>query len=258
MCRLLGIVSLSPYDFQLMLCRAPRSLALLSREHRDGWGVALHAGTPGAEWVLERSTESAAADPVFSSLARREHGRILIAHVRQKTVGELSPDNTHPFQSGPWVFAHNGTIKNTREIRRRTSGVRLAELRGDTDSELFFAYLLSKLDEAGVAGGPVGPATDRAIRDAVLEAVALDEFGTLDALLSNGQSLYAMRFGRPLYFLERRPSERAIDDELDVPLTRRHCLLVASEPLTDERWMLLEHGALLRLDPAPEPQVTTL
>lgn len=258
MCRLLGIVTRSPYDFQLMLCRAPRSLALLSREHKDGWGLALHAGTPGGEWHLHKSTESAGADPFFSSLAKQEHGRVLIAHVRQKTVGRLATENTHPFQRGPWVFAHNGTIEKIDEIRRRTSSARLAEVQGETDSEVFFAYLLSRLDQAGVARGPGGPATDRVVRDAVLEAAGLEGFGTLDALLSNGQALWAMRFGRPLYFLERRPSEQARAGELDVPLTRRHCLLVASEPLTDEPWSPLERGALLRLDTAPEPHVTQL
>lgn len=246
MCRLLGIAALSLYDYRLMLCRAPRSLAVLSREHRDGWGLALHDGEPGTEWLLRKSTKTAEEDPLFPLLAQREHGRVLIAHVRQKTVGALAPENTHPFQRGRWVFAHNGTLRNVAAVRARTSPERLAELGGDTDSELFFAYLLTRLDEAGVTFERPSAAADRAVRDAVHAAAALDDFGTLDALLSNGESLWAMRFGRPLYLLERRAS------------SARRCVLVASEPLTDEPWSPLEHGTLLRLDPLPEPRAIRL
>jgi predicted glutamine amidotransferase len=41
MCRLLGIVSSEPTEFRIILHEAPRSLAALSREHRDGWGLAV-------------------------------------------------------------------------------------------------------------------------------------------------------------------------------------------------------------------------
>src|SRR5262245_34024795 len=43
MCRLLGVVSSEATDYGFSLCRAPRSLALLSRDHPDGWGLAIHA-----------------------------------------------------------------------------------------------------------------------------------------------------------------------------------------------------------------------
>jgi glutamine amidotransferase len=173
-------------------------------------------------------------------------------------VGELSTANTHPFRRGNWVFAHNGTVRNVAAVRARTSARRLLELEGDTDSELFFAYLMSRLDDAGLADAPIGPATDAVVREAVLEAVALEDFGTLDALLSNGASLYAMRFGRPLFLLERHPltAVSSSKEAGEVPIARRHCVVVASEPLTDEPWESLESGSLLRIDPAPEPSVT--
>src|SRR6476469_9267208 len=46
MCRLVGIVASDVTEFGLVLKEAPRSLARLSREHPDGWGIAAHGG-PG-------------------------------------------------------------------------------------------------------------------------------------------------------------------------------------------------------------------
>ena len=42
MCRLLGIASSEPTHFRIVFKEAPRSLATLSREHPDGWGVAIY------------------------------------------------------------------------------------------------------------------------------------------------------------------------------------------------------------------------
>lgn len=38
--------------------------------------------------------------------------KFLIAHVRAKTVGKNSIENTHPFNRGKYILAHNGTLKN--------------------------------------------------------------------------------------------------------------------------------------------------
>lgn len=257
MCRLLGIVAASPYEFGLVLREAPHSMAILSREHRDGWGLATHDGTRGYAWSVHRSVRTADDDPEFADEARSARGRVLVAHVRQKTVGPLAVVNTHPFQNGQWVFAHNGTVKDLAFVESRTSPERLAERTGTTDSQLFFAYLLTRLDEAGLSDEVASRRTDEVVRRAVLEVTAREDFGSLNFLFSNGTTLYVSRFGRPLNLLERSPTECVGDDEADaggdVPLTRRHCVVVASEPLTDEPWTPIAQGALLRLDVEPSP-----
>jgi predicted glutamine amidotransferase len=261
MCRLLGIVTASPYEFGLVLREAPRSMAILSREHRDGWGLATHIGTRGYEWTLHRSVLTADEDPFFAAQARRAQGRVLIAHVRQKTIGPLSIVNTHPFHHDDWVFAHNGTVKDLAYVQTHTSPDRLAECNGATDSELFFAYLLTKLDEAGASAEPASRRTDDVVRRAVLEATGRDDFGSVNFLLSNGTTLYVSRFGRPLHLLERTPSDVPCDDAArtcEVPIGQRRCVVVASEPLTDEAWTPIEQGVLLRLEVAPSPHWTTI
>src|SRR6516162_1871951 len=161
MCRLLGITSSEPTDFRICLRESPRSLAALSREHRDGWGIAVFGADAG--WHVERGVACAGEDERFHRLAGGSRGDLFVAHVRQKTVGETSLVNTHPFQRGRWVFAHNGTVKDVAWLRAHTSLERATEIRGETDSEILFAWLLTRLDETGVAHVPANHDTDRAI-----------------------------------------------------------------------------------------------
>jgi predicted glutamine amidotransferase len=261
MCRLLGIVASEPTEFRIVLKEAPRSLATLSLEHRDGWGLAIYEdlGAPG--WRLHKGVMCASEDENFHRLAVGSRGEVMVAHVRQRTVGSSSLPNTHPFQSGQWVFAHNGTIKDQPFLRARTSPARLSELRGETDSELLFAFLLTRMDAAAVSDAPVGPATDVAIRDAVREMRGNAALGSYNFILSDGSSSYAHRFGRTLFLLERGPEDavrpRRESREgvvVETPWSqRRRAVFVASERLTDEPWEEVAEGILLRVDRRPLP-----
>jgi glutamine amidotransferase len=260
MCRLLGIVASEPTEFRLVLKEAPRSLAALSREHRDGWGIAVWHDD-GA-WSLDKGVECAADDESFHRLAVGKKGVVLVAHIRQKTVGPSSLENTHPFRSGRWVFAHNGTIKDMAFLRERASARRKAEILGQTDSELFFAYLLTCLDSAGLTDAEPGDATSAVIKDAVRAARARPEFGAFNFILSDETCAYAHRHGRSLYLLERGPGDvvRVLRESRDGTIVqtpwsqRRHAVLVASERLTDEPWQEIADGMLVRVDRRPLPR----
>jgi glutamine amidotransferase len=259
MCRLLGIVASEPTEFRLALREAPRSLAALSREHRDGWGLAVWGD--GERWRIDKGIACAHEDARFHELAGRR-GELLVAHVRQRTVGCSSLENTHPFQSGRWIFAHNGTIKDVAFLRARTSASRSQGIVGQTDSELFFAYLLTRLDEAGVADAEPSAETDRVVKDAVRDARARADFGACNFLLSDSIATYAHRFGRSLFLLERGPGDAVrVNREssegvvVQTPWSqRRHAVLVASEQLTNEPWQELAEGMLLRIDRYPLPR----
>lgn len=260
MCRLLGIVSSEPTDFKIVLREAPRSMAALSQEHRDGWGIAVYDQDIRG-WSVEKGVACAMQDARFHALAVGSRGEILISHIRQKTVGDTSLVNTHPFERGPWVFAHNGTIKDLAWLRQGCSAERLSEIRGDTDSELLFTWLLTRLDEAGVSAQPASLATDRAVGAAARLARERTGFGAFNFLLSDGQTTYAHRFGRTMYLLERSPldevrTQRKSPDGtvLETPWSqRRFALFVASERMTDEPWQHVEEATLLRLDREPAP-----
>lgn len=107
-----------------------------------------------------------------------------------------------------------------------------------TDSELLFAYLLSRLDAEGCADAGTMERTDTVLTQVTAELCAVGDIGSLNFVLSNGEVLYAHRFGRPLLLLERAAEAG-----------RSAMVLVASEAVTAEPWTELADGALLRCEP---------
>ncbi len=234
MCRLLAVVRSGRSGWRQRLVDAPRSLRSLSREHPHGWGVAVHTTDGG--WSVDRQPRAAFDDEGFAVAAERS-GTVLLAHVRQGTVGAVATHNTHPFRRGRWVFMHNGTIESVAWMRERASASRLDEVEGQTDSEQLFAWLLSRLDEAALTDAPCGEETDRVIADAMREARAAKGSGAINVVLSDGDTVYAHRWGRTLFL-------RASDDGGVVS--------VASEPDDgDPTWREIAEGSLLRLDRTP-------
>lgn len=232
MCRLLGIVARETQGFQRCLSEAPGSLGVLSREHADGWGIAVH--DDGAGWKLTKRSASASSDPASGAAAAGATGALLVAHVRKRTVGDVSLDNTHPFRRGEWVFAHNGTIEPVAELGAAIASAG-ATPTGHTDSELLFAFLMDRL-----ASHPGAPGsrfiTDMLVARAVEELARMPSLGTATFVLSDGVVLYAYRHGRPLYLLER------------VSQGQLGAILVASEPATtDEPWTPIAEHTLLAI-----------
>ncbi len=260
MCRLLGIAASEPTEFRIVLREAPRSLAALSRDHRDGWGIAVFDACAGS-WQIERGVVCAGEDERFHRLAIGTRGELLVSHIRQKTIGDTSLVNTHPFVRGRWIFAHNGTVKEVDWLRANASSERLDEIAGQTDSELLFAWMLTRLDEAGVTGGPAGADTDRALGAIARTGRERPSFGAFNFLLSDGATTYAHRFGRTMFLLERHPDDVVVSSRtsrdgtvLQTPWSpRRTAIFVASERITDEPWQTVEDGTLLRIERAPTP-----
>jgi hypothetical protein len=79
-------------------------------------------------------------------------------------------------------------------------------------------------------------------------------------------AMYAHRFGRTLFVLDRGPEDpvRASRSSRDgtVVLTpwpqQRRAVLIASEAMTDEPWSEVGEGELLRIDRAPAPRWRSL
>jgi predicted glutamine amidotransferase len=228
--RLLGIISAETVPFDRCLLSTPTSLASLSEAHPEGWGAALYDDEK-QDWTVEKRAMRASGGETFAAIAPRSRGTVLVAHLRPRNVFAASLVNTHPFRRGRWVFAHDGTIDDLDHVRAGISRGRLRECEGESDSELLFAHLLSRLDRADPTGRSTIATRDSVIHDAVTELLER-RAGTVSFLLSDGDVLYAHRFGRSLHFLERRVNV--------------HAVVIASEPLTDEPWLPLDDGTLLR------------
>jgi predicted glutamine amidotransferase len=235
MCRLLGIVSSKPRNFGRCLREAPRSLAALGREHADGWGIAVHEAASG--WSIAKRASGADGDPEYEAAASQARGSLLVAHVRRRTVGGLSLQNTHPFRHGDWVFAHNGTIERLSELHDAIGEGSVTPIHGETDSEVLFAFLMAKLgSQPGGLQARTRFVTEMVLARAVEDLASIDGLGSATFILSDPGALYAYRHGRPLFLLERR-----VDDQTDA-------ILVASEPVTeDEPWNQIGEGTLIAI-----------
>ena len=232
-----ALVAARPIAARELLRDAPRSLWVLSREHKDGWGIALRTAD---DWIVHRSTECAAQCSRYGEVVDVVCARVLVAHVRQKTVGETSLANTHPFRRGPFVFAHNGTVQDVAGLVARTSRERLAEIEGDTDSERLFAFLMSHVDRARAANRVDPAAADEVgVVAAVRELHSFDRIGSASFLLSCGDRTYAHRLGRSLFALTRH----AANEE-----RRTAAVVIASERLTGEAWHELPERSLVVID----------
>ena len=119
--------------------------------NRDGWGI-MFAEERDAH--VFREAAPAGDSPLAKMVVEREIAcRHLLAHVRRASRGMPLLANTHPFtrvrHGRAHHFAHNGTLHGVEGIGE--AGDLLAERVGDTDSELAFLLLLSRLEGAAAA-----------------------------------------------------------------------------------------------------------
>jgi predicted glutamine amidotransferase len=220
MCRVFGCVAAEPASIRHELVEADNPLICQSEEHDSGWGMAVYERADGMDPKVVRFPNAAYSDGEFLDTTSRR-GRIFNVHVRRATMGGLAPENTHPFCLGSYSLGHNGTILRYPRLLDEPG---VAAPKGQTDSEVFFNYLMATYD----AGQPI-----ESLRRCVRHTVELSPFSGINFLFSDGDRLYAYRLGLfELHWLHR-PGQ----------------LLVASEKLTGERWHTVQQDVLLVLDP---------
>lgn len=219
MCRVFGAVAAAPISVRYELLEARNPLIVQSESHDSGWGIAAYRQLGCDAPAIERFPVAAHQDSRFTD-ATDAGARIFNAHVRRATLGGLSEQNTHPFDFGPYTFSHNGTILDYRSLLRRG----MSEPTGETDSECVFMRLMYEFDPDDVV---------RSLRGVVATIVASTTFSGVNFLFSDGLKLYAYRLG--IFKMHW--------------CTRSGVAMVASEPMTDERWHSLQQDVLLTMDP---------
>jgi len=234
------------------LLDAPDSLAEQSRRDPDGTGVGYF--DPDGRPVVDKQPIAAFEDKAFAQEAKEISSRTFVAHVRFATNGAVAPENTHPFEQDGRLFAHNGVIGEVDRLEQQLGDSR-SLVRGETDSERFFALISHHLE----AGGDVGTAITAA---AAWIAANLPVFA-LNCILITATDLWALRYPdtHELHVLERAaggPSgaehleHRGTPGEVRVHsehLSRLPSVVVASEPMDDDPgWRALGPGELLHVD----------
>lgn len=239
MCRLFGQHAPPDLDRTEALCTGANALGIQSHRHPHGWGIGWYVG--GIPRV-RRGILPAHADGAFARAARAARSRVVVAHVRDASVGPVAAENTHPFRWGRWLFAHNGTVARWRTVRGVREAITAAidpalrrHLRGETDSERCFLLFLTLL----AARGPVEGASLLAVRRALAETTALvarvadgpEQTSSLNFLVSDGRLLAASRRGRTLHLATLAGPHRS--------------LVVASEPIGAGRWEEIPEGGFV-------------
>jgi predicted glutamine amidotransferase len=232
MCRLFGQHAHLDVDSCEPLCGAANALRFQSHRHPHGWGIGWYvSGSPR----VRRGILPAHADEAFVSAGREIRSEVVIAHVREASVGPVLHENTHPFVFDRWMFAHNGTVARFRDDLGMRAAIEAEidpdlrrELRGDTDSERCFYLFLTRLRARGGLAAPGLDDVRRALADTSGTVLRISDVGapakptSLNFVVSDGRLLAACRRGRTLHV--------ACD------AGPRHALVVASERIGGADW----------------------
>jgi predicted glutamine amidotransferase len=241
-----------PVRATFWLLEAPDSLAQQSRREPDGTGL----GTFDADGrpVVYKRPLAAYEDHEFACKAREVRSRTFIAHVRYASTGELTPENTHPFEQRNRLFAHNGVIEDLPRLDEELGDAR-SLVHGETDSERYFALITREIEHDGDVGAAIERATSWIAENLPVFA--------LNLVLTTDSDLWALRYPdvHELHVLERAaggPSGRRHLDHASArgsvrvrsgDLARRAAVVVASEPMDEDAgWRALESGELLHVD----------
>jgi glutamine amidotransferase len=261
MCRLYALRASEPTRVECGLVRSQNNLMRQSagdaegRTHAHGWGVADYQDQLP---VIEKQAWAAYHGEQFAKRAARVYARTVIAHIRAATVGAPAMENTHPFAFGRFTFAHNGTVPNFDRVRplilEQIDPLHRVEIRGQTDSEHVFHYLLTRMDRHPEL--PLLQVVRQGLEQVVAWAHAIDpdqRIG-LNVVFSDGEQLVGSRLNRSLWFLERDGIvECGICGRTHVQHTADtsyRAVELASEPLTpDEPWKGVPNASVYAVDP---------
>lgn len=268
MCRLFGFRSVIPSQVHQSLVSAENALMLQSKSHPDGWGVAYYvAETPH----VVKSADGALDDNLFRHVSGIVSSETVVAHIRKATHGHLSLINSHPFQYGRWVLAHNGNIPDFEGVREalihKIPPIKRRFILGSTDSEVLFYLLLGNMARRFELHRPGYPVEDLA--DAIRETVQEIEECTglkwsdednelyLTFIITNGQTMVAHQGGKELKYSTHKTEcpERgfcpSFADSCENPVTNGFVnhLIVTSEELQGQNvWTDLAPGEIVGVD----------
>src|ERR671916_1891730 len=175
MCRMIAYLSETEISLSSLVLGPEHSLLVQSYEPKemmsgvvnaDGFGAGWYAPEVDEEPAVYRSNAPIWADRSFASIAPKVRSATVFAAVRSATPGLPAEESgVPPFASGPYLFAHNGAIKNfrtaaMRPLRDSLSDASYSELLGVTDSETIFFFLLDRLRDAKTNPGDSGALTE--------------------------------------------------------------------------------------------------
>lgn len=222
----------------------------------SGWGFGWYPDDDSAASVV-KDTGVKKAEDITSALSdwRRFRSTNFLWKVKG-AAKKPSQQDTQPFQRSfwgrDWLFLHNGDLDKQKLKDRIGETDGFLKPNGSTDSELAFCFLLQQFQLAG----------SRRIADVGSQNLmnwlsALDQFGAVDVVFSDGQSLVAYHgtgSNRDLHYSRQTPpdiNEKQIgsdtvtldfSDPLDI---YRSAFLISSSILSGANWTKMQSGQLI-------------
>jgi glutamine amidotransferase len=160
-----------------------------SRSHKDGWGIAAYKN--GEVISCAKGIGSAFGNRQYSKAmktAQAARPEIIFGHLRKASVGSRSINNTQPFISGKYMFCQNGTISDSEKIKLERNLE--SKLKGETDSERFFFYILQLLAKHKKINAAL---VKKSIKEAVVYIRENFDFTSLNMIFSDGECVWALR-----------------------------------------------------------------
>jgi glutamine amidotransferase len=213
--------------------------------HKDGFGICFyeHGGVREFKDYMP-SAESKIAQFLTDFPIK---SKLVICHIRQANVGQVSLQNTHPFQremwGRAWTYAHNGQMP----IDQIETPARYQPI-GQTDSEKLFCWLMSKLKQS---------VNENSSFDTIAEHLLplcnqVNHKGVSNILLSDGEYLYVFCSTKLHWITRKSPFGKAhlCDDDVtldfsSVTTENDVVTVIATAPLTDnEDWNQMKPGEL--------------
>jgi glutamine amidotransferase len=263
MCRLMAYVG-TPIIIDKLLYQPKNSLVNQSINAKeleeplngDGFGIGWYVRDVNFEPVTFVSVHPAWSNRNLRNLAPKIRTDCFIAHVRAASVGEVSESNCHPFQYKNILMMHNGGVEEFSKIKRKLREPLTDELynwiKGQTDSEHIFAYLLNDLFKNHKTLSPeaVVDAFEHIFRDLkkMMADNGIKEPAYLNMVVTNGLFVVGTRYctdpkEEPLTLYHSEGSRYVVEDgvtHMMAPEDDDHAVLVVSEKLSDDKdWTLI-------------------
>lgn len=260
MCELFAMSSRLPATVDYSLEEFSRHGGLTA-PNKDGWGIVYYE-----QGDIRRAREAlpAATSEIVRFIRENDFtSTIVLSQIRRATQGDRSLRNTQPFSrelgGQMHTFVHNGDLGEIAKAPTMRLGVHTPI--GDTDSEHAFCVLMERMRAVWRTPRAVPSVDDRL---GVFAEFASDarELGVANVIYCDGDALFA-------HGHLRRPEDTGNGEAPGLHYIRRNCpepgrplaarglrvelqegqelVLLASVPLTDDGWTVVDEGEILVL-----------
>ncbi len=262
----LAVLTSDPNLVRCELHRLEGQVALQEEGRSNAVGIGAYSQD---DVLLQRFPRD--ANLTLESLAPKHESEALLFHGQRLPVGLSLEENTQPFRSRRWLFAHQGVVEGFDELRASllapVADFLKRQIRGETDSEVAFARFLQKLWDLGRADDPRLEAevagrllaeTARELSQASARA-GVARTSTVNLLATNGFIVVATRLGdRPLSYTRLEGTDHCEVCGLTpstpesqpgvVAHRRRRSVVVASHVKRPAGWVELAEGTTLAVE----------